>query len=82
MCFKFLEKFCPIQNKFHNFYYILIKAFFATSKAFAIQMPMDKSFQSFPCANYGHCKGRGRKRKGRERAESENERKGESEREE
>lgn len=45
-------------------------------------MPMDKSFQSFPCANYGHCKGTVRKGKGRERAESENERKGESEREE
>lgn len=69
-------------NKFSNFYYIFTKAFFATSKAFAIQMPMDKSFQSFPCANYGHCKGTGRKGKGRERAESENERKGESEREE
>lgn len=43
---------------------------------------MDKSFQSFPCANYGHCKGTGRKGEGREEAESENERKGESEREE
>lgn len=65
---------CPIRNKFSHFYYIYIKAFFATTLAFAIQMPMDKSFQSFPCANYGHAEGRGE-----ERGEKERERKAEKE---